>query len=450
VVHRTTTNAFCSLDCFLGFCHCKFVLFAVNHELCPHCRSFVSLYHCIIVFGLQETRARGHVDNEKSGLRCCEVKKPECGPDTNIIIITTGMSQDLKSLLENDEIYKTVSFVVADARQADCPIVFASPSFFEVTLYSPQETLGRNCRFLQGKDTSRHAIGEIRDAIREERETNVCLLNYRKDGTTFWNAFHLHPVQDGSGQVKFFIGIQCDVTPLFMVPDPSINLDALALSEANRKSEDTARRLAEDIGSRARELLSTRSKTCVSDSISTPLAAGLGHIDHAFVLTDATELKMQYCSRGFLKMMGSSADEVLGRGYLEHLGSCRDDIDREELERIRRALRADPPMPVSAVLKCSRKNGQSFYNALYIAPVNGSDGRVAYFCGVQTELKDIDQSHGASNPTTVGAGTCTSTVVRLRQRGVIGAVRVATRGLGSRDLSRKPDDQRPFDSSCIF
>ena len=357
------------------------------------------------------------------------------------------MAQKLGSVLENDEIYKTVSFVVADARQADCPIVFASPTFFEVTLYSPQETLGRNCRFLQGKDTSRHAISEIRDAIREERETNVCLLNYRKDGTTFWNAFHLHPVQDGSGKVVFFIGVQCDVTALFMVPDPSCNLDEAALNEANRRSEDTARRLAEDIGTRARDLLSlsTRSKTCVSDSIPTPLAAGLGNIDHAFVLMDANGMEMQYCSRGFLKMMGYPAEELLGKDYIEQLGCI--DSDETELDRIRQAVRSDPPTPVSAVVKCRRKNDESFYNALYIAPVNGSDGRVAYFCGVQTEIKDFELSRSASAPT--GGGT--SAIMRLRQRGVIGAVRVATRGLGNKDLSRKPDDQKPFDSkSCMF
>lgn len=345
------------------------------------------------------------------------------------------MAQNLPSVLETDEIYKTVSFVVADARQADCPIVFASPTFFEVTQYTPQETLGRNCRFLQGKDTSRHAISEIRDAVREERETNVCLLNYRKDGTSFWNAFHLHPVQDSSSKVTFFVGIQCDVTALFMVPDPGTNLDETALNEANRRSEDTARRLAEDIGPRARDLLSQSagSKSCVSDSIATPLAAGLGNIDHAFVLTDVGDLKMMYCSRGFVKMMGYPAVELLGKDYIKQLG-CRDS-DQIELERIQQALHAEPPTPVSAVVKCRRKNNDVFYNALYIAPVNGSDGQVAYFCGVQTEIKDADLSRGAD----ARAPEDTSTIVRLRQRGVIGAVRVATRGLVNKDLSRKRD-----------
>ena len=377
----------------------------------------------------------------------------------------TNNIRPLRSLLETDDIYKTVSFVVADARQPDCPIVFASPTFFEVTLYSPRETLGRNCRFLQGKDTSKHAISEIRDAIREERETNVCLLNYRRDGTTFWNAFHLHPVQDNSGQVKFFIGIQCDVTPLFMVPDPSSNLDEAALNEANRQSEDTARRLAEDIGSHARELLSGNSiKMCASDEIATPLASGLGHIDHAFVLTDASDMRIQYCSRGFLKMHGMSSDELLGHGYLELL---REHVDEtgdyeaghtaEELAQVEASLRASPPVPVSTVIKCTRNNGESFYNAMYIAPVNGADGQVKYFCGVQTELKDVDLSRSVSAPAGGGGGGGggdgggASAIMRLRQRGVIGAVKVATRGLGNRDLSRRPDDQRPFDSkSCMF
>jgi len=359
----------------------------------------------------------------------------------------------LKHMLESDEVYKTVSFVISDPRQPDNPIVYASPQFFQVTGYSREEVLGKNCRLLQGANTSRHAISEIRDAIREERETTVCLLNYRKDGTTFWNAFHLQPVQDSTGQVKFFIGIQCDVTSLLLVPDPSSNLDEAVLRETKRKSEETARRLAEDIGRKARDLLLPSSaKTCVSDSVATTLVAGLGNIDHAFVLTDPSQTNnpMVYCSRGFLKMTGYSANELLGNSCSMLQG---EDTDQDEVERIRKALYADPPTPVSAVLKNYRKNGQPFFNALYIAPVNCSEGNIKYFCGVQTEMKmDENLLRSGSTPNSSSSAPSQS-LLKLRQRGVIGAVRVATRGLGNRDLARKPDDQgRPaFDStSCMF
>jgi PAS domain S-box-containing protein len=360
------------------------------------------------------------------------------------------MSQ-FEALLDNDNIYKTLSFVVSDPRVPDNPIVYASREFYTVTGYTPAEVLGKNCRLLQGKDTSRHAIGEIRDAIREERDTSVCLLNYRKDGRPFWNAFHLHPVQDSSGQVKLFIGIQCDITSLFMIPDPNNDLDEASLNDTNRTNEDTARRLAEDISKHGKELLNMSAlsgTSCVSDSVATSLISGLGNIDHAFVLTDPNleNNPMVYCSHGFLRMTGYSADELLGRSCSMLQG---DGTDQNEVQKIREALRHDPPKPVSAVLKNYRKNGDAFYNALYIAPVNCANGQIKYFCGIQSEVKIHKNFSGSSScPTSVPVG---DTLMRLRQRGVLGAVRVATRGLGDKALSRKPDHQKPFDSkSCAF
>jgi len=70
--------------------------------------------------------------------------------------------------------------------------------------------LGRNCRFLQGPDTD--AVAEIRAALADHRECIVEILNYRKDGTTFWNRLSITPVRESSGEVTHFIGIQSDVT----------------------------------------------------------------------------------------------------------------------------------------------------------------------------------------------------------------------------------------------
>nr|AML76755.1 putative LOV domain-containing protein [Danaea nodosa] len=78
--------------------------------------------------------------------------------------------------------------------------------------YSAEEVLGRNCRFLQGPDTDRRTILEIRDAIREERACQVTILNYTKQGKPFWNLFHMAPVYSKEdGRVIHFVGVQ---TPL--------------------------------------------------------------------------------------------------------------------------------------------------------------------------------------------------------------------------------------------
>jgi non-specific serine/threonine protein kinase len=104
------------------------------------------------------------------------------------------------------------SFLISDPSLPDCPIVFASDGFLDFTGYGREEILGRNCRFLQGAGTDRDAVKEIRNAIKDNRECTVRLLNYTKQGKPFWNMFTLAPVRDHAGEVRFFAGVQVDVT----------------------------------------------------------------------------------------------------------------------------------------------------------------------------------------------------------------------------------------------
>ncbi|MEA1831398.1 histidine kinase dimerization/phosphoacceptor domain -containing protein [Methylobacterium durans] len=102
--------------------------------------------------------------------------------------------------------------IVTDPRRYDNPIVFANPAFLRMTGYERFEVTGRNCRFLQGPDTCPKAIARVREAIRAERPVEVDLLNYRKDGTTFYNALHLNPVHAKTGELQFYFAAQLDVT----------------------------------------------------------------------------------------------------------------------------------------------------------------------------------------------------------------------------------------------
>nr|AML79503.1 putative LOV domain-containing protein [Woodsia ilvensis] len=113
---------------------------------------------------------------------------------------------DLATTLERIE----KNFVITDPRLPDNPIIFASDSFLELTEYTREEIIGRNCRFLQGQDTDQKTVQKIRDAIREQREITVQLLNYSKTGKRFWNLFHLQPMRDQKGELQYFIGVQLD------------------------------------------------------------------------------------------------------------------------------------------------------------------------------------------------------------------------------------------------
>jgi PAS domain S-box-containing protein len=102
--------------------------------------------------------------------------------------------------------------VITDAKAPDHPIVMANSSFLELTGYSADEVIGRNCRFLQGSGTSPVAVAAIRSSILEEREATVDLLNYRRDGSLFWNRLHLSPILGDDGRLAYIFASQADVT----------------------------------------------------------------------------------------------------------------------------------------------------------------------------------------------------------------------------------------------
>ncbi|WP_062210273.1 hybrid sensor histidine kinase/response regulator [Aureimonas sp. AU12] len=101
---------------------------------------------------------------------------------------------------------------VTDPRQSDNPIVFANKAFLQMTGYTREEIVGHNCRFLQGVDTDPATVDEVREAIKHRREMATEILNYRKDGTSFWNALFISPVYDPQGNLVYFFGSQLDVS----------------------------------------------------------------------------------------------------------------------------------------------------------------------------------------------------------------------------------------------
>ncbi len=102
--------------------------------------------------------------------------------------------------------------LVTDPRQPDNPIVFANRAFLSMTGYTPEEIMGTNCRFLQGPATDRASVAVLREAIESRTEVQIELLNYRKDGSTFWNALFISPVYNPAGELVYFFASQLDVS----------------------------------------------------------------------------------------------------------------------------------------------------------------------------------------------------------------------------------------------
>ena len=102
--------------------------------------------------------------------------------------------------------------LITDPKRPDNPIIFANRAFCEMSGYSPQEILGHNCRFLQGPETDPDMVREIREAIAAQRETSVEIINYKKDGSAFWNALFISPVLNEAGELIYFFASQLDVS----------------------------------------------------------------------------------------------------------------------------------------------------------------------------------------------------------------------------------------------
>ncbi|NEU13092.1 PAS domain-containing protein [Methylobacterium sp. BTF04] len=102
--------------------------------------------------------------------------------------------------------------VVSDPHRPDNPIIFTNEAFLTMTGYGRDEVVGRNCRFLQGPETDRASVADLGRAIRAREEIAVEILNYRKDGSTFWNALFVSPIYDAAGELVYFFASQLDVS----------------------------------------------------------------------------------------------------------------------------------------------------------------------------------------------------------------------------------------------
>lgn len=108
--------------------------------------------------------------------------------------------------------YSRLPLCITDPSKPDEPIVFANPAFCELTGYDEDEFIGKNCRFLQGPETTAESVKQIRQAIASNEVTMIEIVNYRKSGEKFINALQMGPVFDSAGQLVYRFGSQMDIT----------------------------------------------------------------------------------------------------------------------------------------------------------------------------------------------------------------------------------------------
>lgn len=123
---------------------------------------------------------------------------------------------------------------LVDPNGPDMPIIFANRAFRALTGYDESEIIGHNCRFLQGPETDPDAIARIRTALATEDVMVVEMINYRKDGSKFWNALHLGPVYNTEGELIYYFGSQWDVTDVHSARAEEIQAKLLARELSHR------------------------------------------------------------------------------------------------------------------------------------------------------------------------------------------------------------------------
>jgi PAS domain S-box-containing protein len=103
--------------------------------------------------------------------------------------------------------------LITDNRLPDNPIIYCNPGFEKITGYPKAEIIGRNCRFLQGPQTNNETVKTIKSKLKKGEDLVIEILNYKKDGTLFYNELHISPIFNTEGTITHFIGIQHDITP---------------------------------------------------------------------------------------------------------------------------------------------------------------------------------------------------------------------------------------------
>lgn len=121
-----------------------------------------------------------------------------------------------------------IGITVTDPKQPDNPIIYANQSFRDKYNYKEEDYLGKNCRFLQGKDTQQQSSKDIKKALEQEKAISTIIRNYKKNGELVYNQITISPIYDSENKLNFFLGVQKDITKLHNLLEQTKTTESLA------------------------------------------------------------------------------------------------------------------------------------------------------------------------------------------------------------------------------
>lgn len=130
---------------------------------------------------------------------------------------TAKCNQQLIPTLDNHILQQAlhnsvIPLVVADAQQANSPIIYVNTAFESLTGYQASDSIGRTCLFLAGDDHDQSGLATLRTALATGQTRSARVRNYRQDGRLFWNDMTLLDIRNEAGELTHFLAIQRDVT----------------------------------------------------------------------------------------------------------------------------------------------------------------------------------------------------------------------------------------------
>ena len=206
-----------------------------------------SLQQSVSLLKEENDKLRSSIRQHLGDTTADELLTKENLENTNVNSLIASNSKDANKVLDDPDFsfikaLQTAqqNFVVTDPSLPDNPIVYATQGFLSLTGYSLDQVLGRNCRFLQGPETDPKAVEKIRRSIEEGADMSVCLLNYRVDGTTFWNQFFISALRDAAGNITNYVGVQCKVSDQYAANVCKKQEEEFANSDAAVETDETA------------------------------------------------------------------------------------------------------------------------------------------------------------------------------------------------------------------
>jgi PAS domain S-box-containing protein len=152
---------------------------------------------------------------------------------TNALQVQQGRAEPFSAAIRSSR----MAMILTDPKQADNPIIYVNKAFLNLTGYTQEEVIGRNCRFLQGEKTDLTATRKIGNAIQKSEDIAIDILNYRKDGTEFWNSLYISPVMDEDGVAQYYFASQFDATERKKHEIDALNLKTLEKLVQERTQE---------------------------------------------------------------------------------------------------------------------------------------------------------------------------------------------------------------------